>query len=306
MSIPTTSAPKRARGIAVVPSPQPRSKTLSGGVMPRDFTRASPDCRMRAAISVKSPFSHNALFGFTVDSAKVLKRVPTFLRLVKNGRKGTGRPVGEDEDAAWRAARCNQSETTRRNALLEQPLSFSEHHWKDPEAIFVDEIGGDQRLQQFAAAPNMQHRPLRCLQPAELVHDITAYALRGLPVEWVEAAGDDVFGRPVEGLRDRVVALVRPVGGEELVGPASQKHVEFTGDGLSYDLLRGFVHEGHGPASVGEPVPRILLGATGPLHDAVQRDLGDCDNLSHDFSPVLAVRGNFPPFGNLLKVYFSC
>src|SRR3989344_5621896 len=64
MSIPTTSAPKRARGIAVVPSPQPRSNTLIGGVTPRDETTASPDCRIKAAISVKSPFSHNALFGF--------------------------------------------------------------------------------------------------------------------------------------------------------------------------------------------------------------------------------------------------
>jgi hypothetical protein len=32
---------------------------------------------------------------------------------------------------------------------------------------------------------------------------------------------------------------------------------------------------------VGEPVPRILLGATGRLHDAVQHDLGDCNDLSH-------------------------
>ena len=34
MSIPVTSAPKRASGIAVVPSPQPRSKARSGGVIP--------------------------------------------------------------------------------------------------------------------------------------------------------------------------------------------------------------------------------------------------------------------------------
>ena len=68
MSIPTTSAPNRARGTAVVPSPQPRSKTRSGVVIPRDLTTASPDCRIKAAISVKSPFSHNALFGFMIAS----------------------------------------------------------------------------------------------------------------------------------------------------------------------------------------------------------------------------------------------
>ena len=39
-------------------------QNLQGGAMPRDSTTASPECRMKAAISVKSPFSHNALFGF--------------------------------------------------------------------------------------------------------------------------------------------------------------------------------------------------------------------------------------------------
>src|SRR3954464_10865997 len=64
MSIPTTSAPRRPSGIAVVPSPQPRSSTRAGGVTPSDATRASPESRMKAAISVKSPFSQSALFGF--------------------------------------------------------------------------------------------------------------------------------------------------------------------------------------------------------------------------------------------------
>src|SRR5919201_5377837 len=140
------------------------------------------------------------------------------------------------------------------------------------------------------AAPDMQHRSIRCLQPADLLHDITAYALRVLPVELVEGARDDVLRRLVVRLRDRVVALVRPVGGEDLVGPASQKHVELTGDGLANGLAQGVVQEGHGPASVGEPVPRILLGATGRLHDAVQRDLGDCNDLSHWLSPVSSLR----------------
>src|SRR5262245_41185355 len=67
MSIPVTSAPVRASGIAVVPSPQPRSKTRSGGAIPSDSTTTSPDWRMKAAISVKSPFSHNALFGFIIS-----------------------------------------------------------------------------------------------------------------------------------------------------------------------------------------------------------------------------------------------
>src|SRR5690348_14293449 len=135
----------------------------------------------------------------------------------------------------------------------------------------------------------MQCRPIRCLQPADLVHDITTYVLRVLPVETIETTRDDVFRRLVERLRDRA-GLVRPVSGEDLVGPASQKHVELTSDSLANGLAQGVIQEGHGPASVGEPVPRVLLGATGRLHDAVQRDLADCYDLSHHLSPVFAFR----------------
>ncbi len=186
--------------------------------------------------------------------------------------------------------RLDQGKAARRNAALEQPLSFAEHQRKDPDVIFIDEFGGDQRLQQFTAAPDMQRRPIRRLQPADFIHDITTYVLRVLPVETIETTRDDVFRRLVECLRDRVVALVRPVGGEDLVGPASQKHVELTGDSLANGLAQGVVQEGHGLASVGESVPRILLGATGRLHDAVQRDLGNGDDLSHCLSPVSSPR----------------
>src|SRR4029450_2494993 len=182
--------------------------------------------------------------------------------------KGTSRPVGVEEDAPWRASRCNQRETTWRDAIFEQPLSFAEHQRKDPDAIFVDEYGGDQRLQQFTAAPDMRRRPIRCLQSADLVHDITVYVKRVLPVEAVEGARDDVLRRLVERLRDRVVALVRPVAGEDLVGPPPQEHVDLAGDGLAKHLHHDLVPEGHGPTSVGEPISRILLGATGRLHDA--------------------------------------
>src|SRR5262249_6576649 len=118
------------------------------------------------------------------------------------------------------------------------------------------------------------------LQAADLVHDIAANAPRVLPVELVERARDDVLRRPVERRRDRAV-LVRPVGGEDLVGPAPQEHVERTGDRLVDDPAQGVVPEGHGPAAMSESVARILLWATGRLHDAVHRDLGNGDDLSH-------------------------
>src|SRR5262249_39763438 len=112
--------------------------------------------------------------------------------------------------------------------------------------------------------------------------------LRFLPVETVEAACDDVFRCLVERLGDRVVALVRPVAGKDLIGPAPQKHVELIRDNFVNDLACGVVDKWHGPASVAKPVAPILLRTTRRLHDAVESDLGDCDDLSHSPSPLFS------------------
>ena len=64
ISTPRTSAPSLAAGNAVVPSPQPRSRTFCPLVTPSPSTNASPLSRMHSAMRVKSPFSHSALFGF--------------------------------------------------------------------------------------------------------------------------------------------------------------------------------------------------------------------------------------------------
>ena len=65
-SMPSTSAPSFAAGTAVVPSPQPRSRTFIPSVTASVATSASPLSRMLAAIRVKSPFSQSALFGLSV------------------------------------------------------------------------------------------------------------------------------------------------------------------------------------------------------------------------------------------------
>src|SRR5437763_10223552 len=88
--------------------------------------------------------------------------------------------VRVDEHTSRRASRLDQSEATRRHAVLEQPLSFAQHQRKYPDAMLVDEFCSDQRLQQFAATPDMQRRSVRCLKLADLLHNITVNTL-GLP-----------------------------------------------------------------------------------------------------------------------------
>src|SRR4051794_21429746 len=108
------------------------------------------------------------------------------------------RAIAIDEDSLGRASRLDQGKAVRRNTGLKEPLSFAENHRNDPQAIFVDELRGDERLQQFTAAPEMKSRPGRRLHPAKFGHDITAERLRVLPVELAKAARGDIFCRPIE------------------------------------------------------------------------------------------------------------
>ncbi len=64
ISTPVTMAPSFAEGSAVVPSPQPTSSTCIPLVIPSLDTSMLPLSRMISAMRLKSPFSHNCLFGF--------------------------------------------------------------------------------------------------------------------------------------------------------------------------------------------------------------------------------------------------
>ncbi|MNV09924.1 hypothetical protein D3C71_1004330 [compost metagenome] len=70
MSTPSTCAPSLAAGMAVLPSPQPRSSTFMPGVMCACRTTSSPLSRMLSAMRVKSPFSQRALFGFMTSPSR--------------------------------------------------------------------------------------------------------------------------------------------------------------------------------------------------------------------------------------------
>src|SRR5262249_49943310 len=103
------------------------------------------------------------------------------LRNGSGGAERSGRTIGVGQDTARHATRPHQGEAARRNTAFEQPFPGAEDDRKDPEAMLVDEIRGDQRLEQAAAAPKMELRTGRGLQPAEFGHDVAADALRCLP-----------------------------------------------------------------------------------------------------------------------------
>src|SRR4051812_40607189 len=104
ISTPSTSAPSLADGSAVVPSPHPRSSTFNPGVTPSPATRAAPLSLMVAAMRVKSPFSHNALFGFI--------RIFLPVRLVSGGPSAGGPPptsIGRSRQVSVGPARTGEA-----------------------------------------------------------------------------------------------------------------------------------------------------------------------------------------------------
>src|SRR4051812_311143 len=104
MSTPRTSAPRRAAGTAVVPSPQPRSSTRELGVMPIRSTSSSPLVHMLAAIRVKSPCSQSCWFGLVSVSFVVME----FLRFIGFGRR-TGCPSVRDGACDERRFPCREA-----------------------------------------------------------------------------------------------------------------------------------------------------------------------------------------------------
>jgi len=132
---------------------------------------------------VVHPLSVSALASWRPAScgAPILRRTGVLKQVIPRGEP---RPaVRVQEDARGRASRLDQVRP-RGGTPFSNSRFLAEHHRKDPHAIFVDEFGGDQRLQQFAACPKYATRPIRCFSRRSSSHDITADALRFLPVEW--------------------------------------------------------------------------------------------------------------------------
>ncbi len=137
-------------------------------------------------------------------------------------------------------------------------------------------------MEEIAATPDVEIGAGGGFELAEVGDEVGGAEGLGVgPVEFFKGAGGDVFGRAVEGLADRVVVVVRPVAGEDIVGAATEEHGELAGDGLADGAADGFLAAAHGPAAVGEAVTGVFVGAAGGLHDAVVGEVGEDDELAH-------------------------
>src|SRR5262249_52956351 len=103
---------------------------------------------------------------------------------------------------------------------------------------------------------------------------------RRFPVKADRTVGDDIFLRTVNLIRNRVVSL-GPVRGEDVVGSPAEEEIEGMPQLLAHGIPDHVVEVAHRPATELEISRCILLGPTGSLHYAVERDEGQYDELSH-------------------------
>jgi hypothetical protein len=84
--------------------------------------------------------------------------------------RGPGAVLGED-GAAREGARLDQLQPLRRGPGAEQAPALAQQQREGPDAEAVDQVLGDQRLQQAGAAVDLQLRSLARLQPPDRVGD---------------------------------------------------------------------------------------------------------------------------------------
>src|SRR5688572_7341028 len=145
MSTPRTPAPRWAAGIAVVPSPQPRSRTFCPLVMPIRSTSASPLSRIVSAMRVKSPFSQSALLGFVDVFIDRLRHCVRSVRLQPDLLLTNLESLAGVEALAV-AAHC-QHPDCRRRSILHRPSGH--RHLRADGKLAPADAGALQRARAF-------------------------------------------------------------------------------------------------------------------------------------------------------------
>src|SRR4029079_14093900 len=102
----------------------------------------------------------------------------------------------------------------------------------------------------------------------------------------LERAGDDVLGRLVKLLRERVVPGIRPDLEEVLIRTPAEQDAAAARHPLLSPGHHDLVHVLAGPAAVREPAPVVLAGPARRLHHAVERHVLERNDLAHRVSSL--------------------
>ena len=143
------------------------------------------------------------------------------------------------------------------NRRLPDPMTSGKTHSR----YSVDEVVAQQRLDQVRAAVHLQLRAVLLLERRDAVGRVSLDQDRVTPLQGGTAPRRDVLGGVVEHLAARLLGGGRPVGGHDVVGPASQDHGERPARRLAHDLAHLLVPVVHRPAAEREAAVVVLSRA---------------------------------------------
>src|SRR5512143_2193714 len=200
-----------------------------------------------------------------------------------------------DDEAIWRDAGPRQLERMRRRAVGEQLLAAAEHDRHREDAHRVDQVIGEQSVDEFGAALGDEVRAVFLLQALHVGDVAQDYGARPARIDLARARDHvllDVVEQPGDAAVGGVFVVVGPVPREDLVGLAAQQEVEFLLEDAADLFAARSIEIGHRPAAELEAPGWILERPAGCLHDAIHGNLGADDDLSHWSLSLLESRTN--------------
>src|SRR5947207_3150939 len=177
-------------------------------------------------------------------------------------------------------------------SLPEEPLPLPERDREDLQPELVHEAVLEQRRDQVAAPVHLQVRAVRLLELPELRRHVALEEHRRSPRQLGHGPGGHVFGRLVDGARERL-GLLRPIGRKDVVGLPPQEQVEPRAHLRAHRRAECLVEVWERPAAVGEAAARILLGPPGVLVSGPSSVASVHRPVLLPHPPVSQARGDF-------------
>src|SRR6185369_396445 len=199
--------------------------------------------------------------------------------------------IGTHHNAGGRNLGANEPQRGWLGSLAKEAFAPPKHHWKSPHVVLVYQRCGLQRLNQIAAADDLQVGARLGLESGDCRDYIAVEQRRVVPVERRQCARSNMLFCRIECPRNRmVIGLVWPVRFEYLVGPATKYQLAILAVETCCRDVHAFVPIVEHPAAKGKTAGRVFFRSAGRLHDAVERHKRGCDEPSHGNTPVVFKR----------------
>src|SRR3954468_6330316 len=183
--------------------------------------------------------------------------------------------------ALWRVRLLDERPGTGCRRIARIPaLAAPKHDREGDQRQLIDEVCGKQGLVEHAAALDEQVRSIAGLEARDSLGGIADEALAVVPRQRLVRRCHDMLANGIKRLADRLVAVVGPVSGEDLVGSPAKQQLIAAAQQSPHRLLQRVVEIGEQPAAV-RKAGLVLLRPAWCLDHAVERLEKGADDLTH-------------------------